>query len=86
MCVGSMRLNTRNARMMGLLEVVVLLIGILDCDTNFDLSSAPRATQVQPIDTTLVSVVECIHERLDRPNHLQLRVSIRKVKIWPFRT
>jgi hypothetical protein len=49
-----------NAWSMGLLQLIALTIEILDCDTNFDLSSASHATQVNPIDPILVSVVACI--------------------------
>jgi hypothetical protein len=63
MCVGSVCHDACNTWSIGLLQLFALAIRILDCDSNFNLSSASRATQVSPIDPILVSVVACVLEQ-----------------------
>jgi hypothetical protein len=88
MCVGSMRHEPWNTWLIRLLQLIALAIEILDCDSNFDLSSASCATQVKLIDPIPVSVVACVFERWVRQAWTTSTpcVRIRKVKISTFWT
>jgi hypothetical protein len=86
MCVGSVRHSAYTAQSIGLLQLFVLTIGLLDCDTNFDFSPASCVTQMKPIDPIFVGVVTCVLERwVQEANAASTPgIRIRKVKVRRF--